>query len=231
MTTARKTEPEPLPTAVDPSELCRLILDELTAPLENLLGSKKEADVVKRLVETTFWNVLAKMSQARQLDSKMQPGSLKRGKSRKRGTGKSAITLSVADLTPHEVIESGLVEMSLSQLYRATQQGRFYCAKPPGKSTGRVYPSWQFEEPVTNMLPEVLSVLREQGEKYINARMVTAEDDLMELAPAEVLAGRLFDANEQLHPEQAALLALPTFERLALVKKVFGRPSRENGIG
>jgi hypothetical protein len=58
MTTARKTEPKPLPTAVDPSELCRLILDELTAPLENLLGSKKKADVVKRLVETAFWNAL-----------------------------------------------------------------------------------------------------------------------------------------------------------------------------
>jgi hypothetical protein len=81
------------------------------------------------------------------------------------------------------------------------------------------------------MLPEILSVLKEQGESHVHARMVTEEDDLMELAPAEVLAGCLFDASEQLHPEQAALLELPPSERLALVKKVFGKPSRQHAIG
>ena len=231
MTIAQKRVPEPLHIAIDPKELWRLLCAELTGPLENALGSKKKADDVIRIVEAALLKVLARMSRTRQLDSKMQRESLSREKSRKRGAGKLAIALPVADLTPHEVIQNGLVEMSLSQLYRATQQGRFYCAKPRGKSTGRVYPSWQFEEPVTNMLPEVLSVLREQGEKYIHARMVTAEDDLMELAPAEVLAGRLFDADEQLHSGPAALLALPTSERLALVKKVFGKPLRQNTIG
>jgi len=68
------------------------------------------------------------------------------------------------------VIEHGLVEMSVSQFYRATQQGRFYCAKPRGKSIGRVYPAWQFVAPVTEMLPEILSVLKEQGESHVHAR-------------------------------------------------------------
>jgi hypothetical protein len=135
------------------------------------------------------------------------------------------------DLKADEVIQRGLVEMSLSQLYRATQQGRFYCAKPRGKSNGRVYPSWQFVDPVPDMLPEVLRVLQEQGESRIYARMVTAEDALNELSPAEVLAGRPFQGRSELHSEQSAMLKLSKAERLALVKEIFEEPSREHAIG
>jgi hypothetical protein len=235
MTTAQKISAKPLPTAFDPDELSKLLSTELTEPLENALGSKEEASAVKGLVKTALRNAIARLSRAQQsdhqLDRNKQREDLGRRKFKKLAAGKAATTLPVADLTPTEVIEHGLLEMSVSQLYRATQQGRFYCAKPRGKSIGRVYPAWQFVAPVTEMLPEILSVLKEQGESHVHARMVTEEDDLMELAPAEVLAGCLFDASEQLHPEQAALLELPPSERLALVKKVFGKPSRQHAIG
>jgi hypothetical protein len=195
------------------------------------LEEQEKTDVVKRLVEAALLNALAKMSRGRQLDSMMQQETLGLEKSRKRWAGEPAIPLPITDLTPREVIESGLVEMSLSQLYRATQQGRFYCSFPRGRSHGKLYPAWQFVPPVTDMLPEVLSVLQERGESYVHARMISEEDELNELSPAEVLAGRSFSARTELHPMQAEMLELPTPERLALVKEVFKEPSRQHAIG
>jgi hypothetical protein len=139
--------------------------------------------------------------------------------------------LPIEDLKPSEVIEFGLVEMSLSQLYRATKDGRFYCSMPRGRSHGQLYPAWQFVEPVPNMLPEVLRVLKEKGERYIHARMVSGEDELNELSAAEMLAGRPFSVRTALHPMQTAMLKLPAPKRLALVKELIEEPSREHAIG
>jgi hypothetical protein len=221
-------EPEPTPTAVDLRELSDQFFTELAGPLEEALGSKKDAGKVEKIVKEALFITIRRMSRARRLE-KEKGGRAAR--SRKFRKAKISLPLPVEDLKPDEVIERGLVEMSVANLYRATQDGRFYCATPRGKRIGRVYPAWQFEEPVVGMLPQVLSVLKEQGEAYIHARMVSEDDDLMELAPAEVLAGRLFNPNQELDPEQAALLQLPAPERLALVKEVFGKPSRQNAIG
>jgi hypothetical protein len=157
--------------------------------------------------------------------------SLRLGKFRIHGAGMPTILLPIGDLKPREVIASGLVKMSLSQLYRATQEGQFYCFIPRGRTHGKLYPAWQFVPPVSDILPEVLSLLRERGESYVHARMISEEDSLNELSPAEVLAGRPFSACTELHPMQAAMLELSTSERLALVKEVFEEPSRQHAIG
>lgn len=229
MTTAQKRGTEPPPTTFDLGEFLRLLSTALTRPLEDELGNKEAAGRVKQVVETAVFATITRLSHTRR--GKNEKETAIRRKYRKDAVAKRAKPLPVEDLTPAEVVELGLVEMSVANLYRATKEGRYYCAKPRGKRIGRIYPAWQFVEPVTNILPEVLSVLKEQGETYIHARMVTAEDELMELAPAEVLAGRLFDVSEKLSSSQAALLALPPVERLAIVKKVFGKPSREHRIG
>ena len=52
--------------------------------------------------------------------------------------------LLIEDLLPTDVVKQGLVDLSISQLYRATEHGRFYCTKPRGKKNGRLYPAWQF---------------------------------------------------------------------------------------
>jgi hypothetical protein len=81
------------------------------------------------------------------------------------------------------------------------------------------------------MLPEVLRVLRESGESRIHASMVTQEDELKELSPAEVLAGCPFVAREELDADQKALLKLSQKERFAVLKEVFGEPSRQHAMG
>lgn len=228
MTTAQKRLAEPEPTPVDLRELSDQFFTELAGPLQHVLGSKEDAGRVEQVVKNALYAAINRMSQSRRLEKEKRPSA-----TRSRTVKKARISapLPVEDLKPEEVIGRGLVEMSVANLYRATQDGRFYCATPRGKRIGRVYPAWQFVEPVTAMLPQVLSVLKEHGETYIHARMVSEDDDLMELAPAEVLAGRLFNPGQTLHPEQAALLERPPSERLALVKKVFAKPLRQEVIG
>jgi hypothetical protein len=230
MNTAEKRKSELLPMPIDLGEFRRVLLKELAGPLEDVLSTKKDAGPVGQVVETVVLRTLGQISPNHRLYI-MKPGKTGNRKFKEAPPVKVLDTLPVEDLKPSAVIDNGLVEMSLSQLYRATKDGRFYCSKPRGRSRGKLYPAWQFVHPVPDMLPEVLRVLAGQGEKYIHARMVTAEDELMELAPAEVLAGRLFNAGENLHSDQAELLTLQPSERLAIVKNVFGKPSREHQIG
>jgi hypothetical protein len=230
MNTAEKMKSDLLPTPFDLGEFRRVLSRELAGPLEDVLSIKKDAGPVGQVVETAVLRTLGHISSNHRLYI-MKPGKAGERKVKEAPPVKALGTLPIEDLKPSAVIDNGLVEMSLSQLYRATKDGRFYCCKPRGRSRGKLYPAWQFVHPVPDMLPEVLRVLEEQGEKYVHARMVTAEDELMELAPAEVLAGGLFNAGENLHPDQAGLLALQPSERLAIVKNVFGKPSREHRIG
>ena len=67
--------------------------------------------------------------------------------------------LPIEDLKPSKVIEDGLGKMSLSQLFRPTKDGRFYCSVPRGSSHGKLYPAWQFVEPVPNRLPVSAAVV------------------------------------------------------------------------
>lgn len=230
MNTAGKRKSELLPKSFDSSEFLQLLSTELTGPLEHLLRSKKEAGAVQQVVETAVSTTLDRISTGEHLRV-MKLRSPRVQQLKHAAPVEAPVPLPIEDLKPTAVIDHGLVEMSLSQLYRATEQGRFYCSMPRGRSHGKLYPAWQFVGPVPDMLPEVLRVLQEQGETYVHARMVSQEDELNELSPAEVLAGRPFCARAILEPQQAALLNLPIPERLALVKALFGQPSREHAIG
>jgi hypothetical protein len=142
--------------------------------------------------------------------------------------------LPVGELTPQDVIEKVLPNMSHDDLFQATREGRFYTARSRYSNTGSdgiVYPVWQFVEPVPALLPEVIALLAEHDPGNIHARLVTAEDNLHDLAPAEVLAGRVFDSAVVLSDDQHHLLGLPDAERLALVKEVLDEPSIETAIG
>lgn len=121
--------------------------------------------------------------------------------------------LPVANLKPSEVVEQKLVTLSIASLYRSVEAGRFYCVRPRGQMNGRVFPAWQFVGAVPELLPKVLDQFRGALETEIHAFFVTARDELNELAPAELLAGKLFEGRGAPHASQRRLLSLPTVER------------------
>jgi hypothetical protein len=135
------------------------------------------------------------------------------------GTSQAAVpaSLPVGNLKPSDVLGQGLVQFSLASLYRCVDTNRFYCVKPPGQSNGRVFPEWQFVQPVPELLPAVLSALRGSATTEVHAFLVTARDELNELAPAELLAGKPFAGRGELHSSQTRLLQLPAGERLRRV--------------
>jgi hypothetical protein len=122
-------------------------------------------------------------------------------------------TLPVASLRPSEVIGQGLFPASLASLYRSVEAGRFYCVVPRGQLNGRAFPAWQFCEPVPELLEPVLVALRGALKYEVHAFLVTAQDALNELAPAEMLAGMPFETRASLHASQHRLLGLPALER------------------
>lgn len=123
-------------------------------------------------------------------------------------------SLPVASLTVQEIIGQGLIEMSQATLYRAAEDGRFYYITPAGKSSGKVFPAWQFVAPVPELLVEFKTLLDGHPKSVIHAFWVTAEDALNELSPAEMLAGKPFETRTDLHPSQLRLLSLPTPARV-----------------
>lgn len=125
--------------------------------------------------------------------------------------------LSTAELKPEQVLAEGRVALSLSQLYRATDEGRFYAIHPPGRRNGRLYPAWQFAATALPLLPATLALLVRIDPARVHARLVSSADALAELAPAEVLAGLPFATRAALSESQRALLALPSGEREARV--------------
>ncbi|KVE79364.1 hypothetical protein DF038_39145 [Burkholderia cepacia] len=122
-------------------------------------------------------------------------------------------SLPVANLKPSEVIDQGLVQFSLASLYRYVEANRFYCVKPLGQTNGRAFPAWQFAEPVPELLPPVLDALRGALTTEVHAFLVTAHDELNELSPAELLAGKPFAGRGEMHASQKRLLQLTATER------------------
>jgi len=139
------------------------------------------------------------------------------------GPDASSCSLPVVNLKPSEVIEQRKVSMSLASLYRYVEANKFYCVVPSGQTNGREFPAWQFVEPVPELLPPVLLALRGSLRTEVHAFMVTAQDVLNELAPAEVLAGACFETRSSVHPSQERILQLPASERqrrvLALIRE------------
>jgi hypothetical protein len=129
------------------------------------------------------------------------------------GPAGGARTLPVARLKASEVIAGGNTDMSQATLYRAAENGRCYALAPGGRSIGRLFPAWQFVDPVPELIPPVLACLAQQPGSEVHAFWVTGADQLNDLAPAELLAGCPFETRAELHPSQQALLALPGASR------------------
>ncbi|GAB7535755.1 hypothetical protein [Burkholderia sp. 3C] len=121
--------------------------------------------------------------------------------------------LPVTNLKPSEVVEQKLVPLSIASLYRSVDGVRFYCVRPRGQTNGRVFPAWQFVGAVPTLLPTVLEALQGALETEVHAFFVTVCDELNELAPAELLAGKLFEGRGEPHASQRRLLQLPAIER------------------
>lgn len=125
--------------------------------------------------------------------------------------------LTSLELKPAEVVAKGLVSMSQATLYRAVADGRFYCVAPKGLSNGRLFPAWQFVDPVPDLLEPVLRELMPSAPRAVHAFFVSSAEELNELSPAEVLAGLPFETRSKLHASQHKILALPDVERQRLV--------------
>lgn len=136
------------------------------------------------------------------------------------GSNSASDLLPVANLKPSDVITQGLVQFSLASLYRYVDTNRFYCVKPPGQTNGRAFPAWQFVQPVPELLHVVLDALRGSLSTEVHAFFVTARDELNELAPAELLAGKPFEGRGELHGSQKRLLQLTATERLHRVLNI-----------
>lgn len=122
-------------------------------------------------------------------------------------------SLPVTRLRAADVVAQGLASMSQATLYRALEQRRFYSTTPRGKTIGRLFPAWQFVDPVPELIGSVLEQLATLPGSQVHAFWVTRADELNELCPAEVLAGIPFETTTSLHPAQRALLDQPTVVR------------------
>lgn len=127
--------------------------------------------------------------------------------------------LPVARLRAADVVAQGLVAMSQATLYRALEQRRFYTTTPRGKNIGRLFPVWQFVEPVPELIASVLKRLSSLPSSQIHAFWITRAEELNELCPAEVLAGKPFETTTSLHPEQQYLLDQPVDARKRKVEE------------
>lgn len=127
------------------------------------------------------------------------------------------LQLPVSQLKVSDVIGQGWVELSQASLYRAVESQRFYCVTPRGRSIGKGFPAWQFVQPVPELIAPVLAILAGQPGSHIHAFWISSADELNELSPAEMLAGKAFETRTEIHPSQQALLALPASERLRKV--------------
>jgi hypothetical protein len=210
---------------VDPWQFAEQLASDLDPPLQRALGDKAEVAKVMSVVRRVLRNHLRKMPDA-PLEHRAGSATLAVHRS-----DPLHPALPLDELKPKDVLSAGLVDMSLPSLYRATEQGRFYCLKPRGKSNGRVYPAWQFAGQVPAMLPQVLTWLTAVGEGDVHTRLVVMADELNGLAPAEVLAGQGFCSRDHLVPAQTRLFALPDARRLDLVRDYLTQTPRAEAIG
>ncbi|MGK5052012.1 hypothetical protein [Janthinobacterium sp. RB2P8] len=127
------------------------------------------------------------------------------------------VQLPVSKLKASDVIGQGWVALSQASLYRAVESKRFYCVTPKGRSIGKEFPSWQFVQPVPELIAPVLAILADQPGSEIHAFWISSAEEFNELSPAEMLAGKSFETRAEVHPSQQALLDLPASERLRKV--------------
>ncbi len=127
--------------------------------------------------------------------------------------------LPVTLMKASDVVENKLIDLSQPTLYRAAQQHRFYSIAPPGRTNGALYPTWQFVSPVPELIEEILKILAPLPSSEIHAFWTTASDDLNELAPAEMLAGKPFVTRHLLDPSQSRFMNLPTHSRVGKVRR------------
>ena len=222
---AKRKGPPHQTMRVDPWQFAEQLASDLNSPLQRALGNKAEVAKVMTVVRRVLRDHLRKMPDAASQEGADKPSSASHGASPLHHG------LPVDELKPKEVLSAHLVDMSLPSLYRATEQGRFYCLKPRGKSNGRVYPAWQFAGQVPAMLPQVLTWLAEVGEGDVHTRLVVMVDELNGMSPAEVLAGQSFSSRDHLEPVQGRLLALPDARRLDLVRHYLTQTPRAEAIG
>jgi hypothetical protein len=123
----------------------------------------------------------------------------------------STIFLPVTKLSPEEVVaQTGI---SKSTLYRG-DGSRFYSVVPTGMQNGRAYPAWQFVGEVPSLMPPVLSILTRKTRIQVNSFMLSEQDSLNELSPAEVLSGMAFEDRGELSAAQARMLSLSQEARI-----------------
>ncbi|WP_454726951.1 MULTISPECIES: hypothetical protein [Cupriavidus] len=139
--------------------------------------------------------------------------------------------LAVSYLKPSEVIDRGLVAMSQATLYRAVEDGRFYCVTPRGKAIGKAFPAWQFSPPVPELLAAVLQQMKSLPGSEIHAFWVTPVDAFDDLTPAEVLAGRAFETRAALSAAQRGHLAQSAGERQGrVIAQLTALPARSSDL-
>jgi hypothetical protein len=114
-------------------------------------------------------------------------------------------TLPVENYSPERGIMEGFKKMNYAVIDHDTKQ--------------TAYPAWQFVDPAPEVLPEVMKLflVNEAIHGRMHGFLVTSEDSLNELAPAEVLVGKTFPKSEPLHSSQLRILNLPQEERLRRV--------------
>lgn len=227
--TAARRRSHAEPTAVSfaqsvvlPSDFTRRVARRLAQPLHEALARRaspeQRAAEVLGLVRESLQHEIDRAAAARQAPGAPPPPA---------PAAPFADRLPLEDLSAAQVLERGLVQLSQASLYRAVREQRFYCIRPRGRTHGRLFPAWQFVDPVPELLPAVLAQLAAQPPASVHAFWVSALDALNELSPAEVLAGRPFALRAALHASQQRLLALPAAERGARVL----RAARQAGEG
>ncbi|WP_331692625.1 hypothetical protein [Pandoraea sputorum] len=124
------------------------------------------------------------------------------------------LSLPVSNWGPAEVLKH--TGMSKSTLYRGDHT-KFYSVIPPGMQNGRAYPAWQFVGDAPHYLPQVLSILNRKSRLQVNTFLVSEQDALNELSPAEVLTGLSFEDRGALGAPQRRMLSMPAEMRLEKV--------------
>ncbi|PLP98109.1 hypothetical protein [Cupriavidus pauculus] len=124
--------------------------------------------------------------------------------------------LPVSGLTPEEVIEQQCVDVPPDELWHEVAAGRLW-ASYDGIAKRRLFPAWQFVEPVSELMPAVMDVL-------LAADCIDPCDfwesqfgEIADLTPAELLSGKLFAARRSVSIDQADYLAMPDIERQRVV--------------
>lgn len=114
------------------------------------------------------------------------------------------VTLPVDNYLPERAIMEGFEKMN-------------YAITP--KEGEALYPAWQFVEPAPKLIPEIMKVFlaKPEMQPFMHQFFVTLRPELNELSPAEVLTGKPFPRQEDLHASQLRLLGQSDDVRLKRV--------------